>query len=205
MIGIVDYGVGNIKAVANIYNRLNINHFIIKKPEDFVMATRIILPGVGAFDFAMDRLEKSGLKEILSIKVLKDKIPILGICVGMQMLANSSEEGMLPGLGWIPGQVKKFDMSYSKQSFPLPHMGWNSIKPVIPSTLFNNLEVGCFFYFLHSYYFQCDDTKHILSRTCYGEEFASVIQINNIYGIQCHPEKSHQNGINFLKNFAELP
>jgi len=199
MIAIIDYGLGNIKAFANIYKNLNIPFKIITKADELVGSTKIILPGVGAFDYALEQLQKSGLRETIEELVLKQKVPVMGICVGMQILARSSEEGKAIGLGWIKGVVKKFNLS-----LPLPHMGWNNVKPTKPSHLFQNIKTGAHFYFLHSYYFKCQNKEDVIAVADYGGQFACAINSGNIYGIQFHPEKSHQNGIQLLKNFANL-
>ena len=144
---IVDYGIGNIKAFKNIYDKLNINVEIASRKEQFVNVTHLILPGVGTFDWAMSKLNKSGLRETLDLLVLEKKIPILGVCVGMQIMASQSEEGVMSGLNWIKGKVLKLN-----RNIILPHMGWNDIKPLIKSHLFNNIE-NLEFYFLHSYYY----------------------------------------------------
>lgn len=204
MIGIIDYGLGNIKAFSNVYNRLNIPHFYISSREDLLKATKIILPGVGAFDHAMGMLNKSGLREDLDKAVLERKVPVLGICVGMQMMANSSEEGTMTGLNWIEGTVRKFSFSDPaiKTRNPLPHMGWNQIIVQKNSFLFDDLDEEKRFYFLHSYYFDCVNKEHSAASAKYGFEYSCVVNKENVYGIQCHPEKSHHNGVTFLKNFA---
>jgi imidazole glycerol-phosphate synthase subunit HisH len=204
VITIVDYGLGNIKAFANIYKRLNMPCQIVSTVEDLSSATKIILPGVGAFDYAMMALQNSGMREMLDDLVLKKKVPVLGICVGMQMLANSSDEGALPGLGWIDGKVKKIDIDKLDDNEPLPHMGWNSLKQAFSCKLLDSLPQEALFYFLHSFYFECVNKKNIVATAHYGKEFGCVVQENNIYGMQCHPEKSHANGIKFLENFGSL-
>ncbi len=204
MIAIVNYGSGNIQAIGNIYNRLNISFIIAEKSEDLERATKIILPGVGAFDRAMSELEKSGMRAVLDEHVLLKKKPVLGICVGMQLLAKSSEEGFLDGLGWIDGEVKKFDHASFKQATHLPHMGWNNVVPIKDNQLFENVDLSSGYYFLHSYYFSCNKKEDILAVTNYGEQFASAVNSGNIYGTQFHPEKSHHAGIQLLKNFANI-
>lgn len=203
MIGIIDYGVGNIKAFSNIYKNLNIPFKIVKDISEFENITKLILPGVGSFDHAMTSLENSGMREKLDELVLEKKIPVIGICVGMQMLAKSSEEGTLNGLGWIDGIVKKFDKSKIKNA-PLPHMGWNNLKIEKKNKIFDNLEENPRYYFLHSYYFECENKEDVIATATYGEKFDCMINHKNIYGIQCHPEKSHHNGMQLLKNFGEL-
>lgn len=204
MIAIIDYGLGNIKAFANVYKRLNIPHTFATTPDQLKSASKIILPGVGAFDHAMSMLNKSGLRDVLDDVVLEQKKPVLGICVGMQMMANSSEEGEMAGLGWVPGTVKKFNHTDSiiKEKCPLPHMGWNNIIIEKDDALFNNLDVDKRFYFLHSYFFDCDKKQDCIASADYGFKYTCVVQRDNIYGIQCHPEKSHHNGVALLKNFA---
>lgn len=204
MITIINYGLGNIRAFSNVYKRLNIPVTIASRKEELVNARRIILPGVGAFDHAMTMLHASGMKDVLDGLVLHKKIPVIGVCVGMQIMAKSSEEGSLPGLGWINGIVKKFDPSTIKSATQLPHMGWNTITPVKIEKLFEKLEEGSRFYFLHSYYFSCFDAENEIAKTVYGNSFCSAIRANNIYGVQFHPEKSHENGICLLSNFAKL-
>lgn len=203
MIAIIDYGLGNVKAFANVYYKLNIPATIVKNADDLKKATKVILPGVGAFDHALRLLDKSGIRSLLDELVLHRHVPVLGVCVGMQMLANASEEGSLPGLGWINGEVKRF---HSSVNHPLrvPHMGWNNINPIIKDGLLRGLDSDSLFYFLHSYYFHCKHNQDIIAVTEYGEQFACAVNSGNIFGVQFHPEKSHQGGIRLLKNFAEL-
>lgn len=204
MIVIVDYGVGNIKAFTNIYKRLNIPFSVARNANDLLGAKKLILPGVGAFDYAMDQLNDSGMKEQLEILVLQDKVPIVGICVGMQMLAKGSDEGIKPGLGWIDGWVKRFDESKINYSTHLPHMGWNDITNNKSNPLLEGLGESAKFYFLHSYYFECHQSEDEIATTEYGIQFSSAINKSNIYGVQFHPEKSHFNGTKLLENFAKL-
>ena len=204
MITIIDYGVGNIKAFLNIYNQLNIPAKIAQKAEDLEDASNLILPGVGAFDHAMIKLTESGMRDKLSDLVLDKKIPVIGVCVGMQMLANTSEEGDEPGLGWIDAKVRKFDTSGFTQSTLLPHMGWNDVEPLGNNQLFDDLILDCRFYFLHSYYFHCNKKENIIAETDYGGRFVCAVNQNNIYGVQFHPEKSHHYGTQLLKNFSTL-
>jgi len=201
MITLVDYGLGNIQAFAHIYKSLGIACSIARDPKQLSHATRLILPGVGAFDWAMHRLEVSGLCPVLDDLVLNQKVPVLGICVGMQMMANCSEEGHLPGLGWIPGEVKRLDESLLSSKTSLPHMGWNDIAPQ-KHPLFTNMSDPRF-YFLHSYCFLPDSKERVLAEVEYGECFAAAVCRENIIGVQFHPEKSHHWGIQLLQNFAE--
>ena len=148
MIGIIDYGSGNIQAIATIYKNLNIEHQVLNNPEDLKKVDKLILPGVGAFDATMQQLIDSGLKEELNKLVLKEKVPVLGICVGLQVMGFESEEGKLPGLGWIPGKVKKFDKSRIEIKPKLPHMGWNEIKDIRSHPLFDGIDSDFGFYFV---------------------------------------------------------
>jgi glutamine amidotransferase len=204
MIAIIDYGLGNIKAFANVYKRLDISSVIATSRTDLKDANKLLLPGVGSFDQAMGLLEKSGMKQLLDELVLEKNVPILGICVGMQILANSSEEGTRSGLGWIRGEVRKFDFSSNGNCLSIPHMGWNDISLLKQSDLFNDLHNDTRFYFLHSYYFRCTDAQDVVAVTDYGYKFASVVNSGNVYGVQFHPEKSHHWGTRLLENFANL-
>ena len=204
MISILKYGSGNINAIKNIYERLNIPWEFAETTEQVIKAEKMILPGVGAFDETITLLRSTAWFEILEKKVLVDKAPILGICVGMQILGNTSEEGMEEGLGWIPGEVKVFDKQTILNKPKLPHLGWNSIKIEKDVTLLNNINEEIGFYFVHSYYFTCAYSDNVIASTEYGGRFHSAINKDNIYGVQFHPEKSHDNGIQLLKNFAEL-
>lgn len=203
MITIVNYGCGNIFALVNVFKRLNIEINVATTPEDFSHSSKIILPGVGSFDYVMKRFNVSGMREIVEKKALIDKIPVLGICAGMQILSNKSEEGVEKGLGWIEGEVKRFDTSKIPFITKLPHMGWNEIVPK-ENPLFNGIETGARFYFVHSYYFQCKDDSDSIAITNYGINFTSAVNKENIFGVQFHPEKSHQNGETLLLNFARL-
>ena len=204
MITIINYGSGNIRAIGNIYERLRIPFKIANHPEEVMGAKKIILPGVGAFDETISMLDESGFRSILDHEVLNNHIPVLGICVGMQILAKKSEEGSLPGLGWINGEVKKIDKALLTSKPKIPHLGWNSVKVVKANGLFDEVDEKQGFYFLHSYYFECADQDDVMSTTIYGKAFTSSVNHNNTYGVQFHPEKSHHNGMNLLKNFASL-
>ena len=203
MIGIVNYGSGNIQAIATIYQRLHVPFLIASTPAELAQADRIILPGVGAFDQAMHELEASGLRQALDTAALEQKKPVLGICVGMQLLAKSSQEGRAAGLGWIDGEVRKFDHATFGERTLLPHMGWNTVTPTGPDPLFREVVEEHGYYFLHSFYFTCRDQGDVLATTSYGETFTSAVRRGNIAGVQFHPEKSHQNGVRLLQNFAE--
>ena len=200
MITLIDYGLGNIQAFASIYKSLGISCSIASHPRDLVNSTRLILPGVGSFDWAVKQLRSSGFCSILNELVLERKVPILGVCVGMQIMAFSSDEGELPGLGWIPGNVKRFEQtSFSSQMY-LPHMGWNNISHQT-HPLFDDIYDPRF-YFLHSYYYSPSSSQSILAFADYGCSFPAAVFNGHIIGVQFHPEKSHKWGIQLLKNFA---
>lgn len=204
MIAIVDYGLGNVQAFVNIYQRLNIPAVLASTSDSLAQADRIILPGVGAFDWAMQRLESSGLQQALNEQVLHKKVPVLGVCVGMQMMAQSSEEGRKPGLGWIDAEVRRFKFRPNSQQLILPHMGWNDVHLKRTSGLLNGLDAVSRFYFLHSYYFASNRDIDVIATADYGATFTCGIQASNCYGVQFHPEKSHSWGIQLLKNFSEV-
>lgn len=204
MITIIDYGLGNILAFSYVYKRLGIPVAVAKSAADLKEATKLILPGVGAFDHAMELLQQSGMRDVLDELVLSRAVPVLGVCVGMQILASTSEEGQLQGLGWVDGDVRRFVSVSNQQPLRLPHMGWNDVNPVGSSALFAGLNSDVRFYFLHSYYFQCARSENVLAQTEYGTIFSCAVQSKNIFGVQFHPEKSHHYGMRLLKNFAEM-
>lgn len=203
MITIVDYGMGNLGSLSNMFKRIGVQSEITSDRDKLLKAEKMLLPGVGAFDAAMERINNSGFREILDKKALEEKIPVLGICLGMQLLTNSSEEGILPGLGWIPAKTSKF--SFPKDSkLKVPHMGWNLIYEKNPGALTSDLPAEPRFYFVHSYFVQAEDSSHVVATTIHGVEFNSIIQKENIFGAQFHPEKSHKFGMKLLENFARL-
>ncbi|PWB36008.1 imidazole glycerol phosphate synthase subunit HisH [Pseudomonas sp. SDI] len=204
MITIIDYGLGNIQAFVNVYKRLHIPVQVARTAQALEGAEKLILPGVGAFDHAIERLDASGMRETIDRMVRQDKIPVLGICVGMQMLANTSDEGQLPGLGWVPGRVRSFRSVAGLDNIALPHMGWNDVAPVNGNPLFKGFEEDARFYFLHSFYFECAQAEHAAAASTYGLDFSCAVTVDNVYGVQFHPEKSHHFGVGLLKNFAEL-
>ena len=204
MITIIDYGLGNVLAFINLYSRLNIPVVVAKSASDLLNATKLILPGVGSFDHAMQQFDKSGMRQTVEQLVLQKAMPVLGVCVGMQMLAKLSDEGELPGLGWIDGKVTKFNLSDMPRGTNLPHMGWNDVRPLVEGGLFKGMEQDARFYFLHSFYFECHQRENVLAVTDYGEQFSCAVRRNNVYGVQFHPEKSHRFGSQLLKNFAEV-
>lgn len=204
MIHIVDYGLGNVHAFLTMFKRLGLEATRVTTATELIGARKIILPGVGAFDHAMELLDQSGMRPVLENLVVRDKVPVLGICVGMQLLANSSEEGRRPGLGWVPGRVRSFRSDEQSASLPMPHMGWNDVQPRPSSPLFSDLESDARFYFLHSYFFDCDESSHVSAVVSYGLDFTCAVSAGNVYGVQFHPEKSHHFGAQLLKNFGEL-
>jgi glutamine amidotransferase len=204
VITIVNYGLGNIGAFVNMYKRMNIATRIATKPGDLNDATHVILPGVGAFDCAMQLLNASGMREPLDALMRGQKVPVLGVCVGMQILAESSEEGRERGLGWIRARVRSFANCVESAALPMPHMGWNDVKPEPSCSLFSGLENDARFYFLHSYFFECGDRGDVTAGASYGLDFPCAVQHGRVYGVQFHPEKSHHWGSRLLKNFAAL-
>lgn len=204
MIGIIDYGSGNVFAIMNILKQQKIAHFLSGDPKELSQADRYILPGVGAFDPTMKNLMTSGVADVLNEQVIGGGKNILGICVGMHLLAEGSDEGREAGLGWIKGQVTKIDESKLVAAPKLPHMGWNSIECHNKASLFKGIDLSQGFYFLHSYYFKATESSHISATVEFGESLPCVVERDNVHGVQFHPEKSHSNGVRLLKNFAEL-
>jgi len=195
---IVDYGAGNIRSVVRAFERLGEPATVSSDPEVVGKARRLILPGVGSFDAAMTGMEKSQLLPVLEEKVRKEGVPILGICLGLQIFTRGSEEGTLPGLGWIPGETRKFPVEGSRK---VPHIGWNNVVVSRPSYLFDNLPTNPSLYFVHSYYVTCDRDSDVLATSDYGRQFVSIAQVDNIIGVQFHPEKSAHLGLQVLVNF----
>lgn len=202
MIVIVDYGMGNLYSVKNMLKYLGYDSEVTGEASRIEAADKLILPGVGNFGMAMEVIRQTGLLDILNHKVLEEKTPILGICLGMQLLLGHSEEGNCDGLGWIPGQVKRFVFPEHPE-LKVPHMGWDYIEMQKPSPLFDGLAGGGRYYFVHSYYVDCQDRADVAAITEYGIRFDSVVQRDNIMGTQFHPEKSHKFGMEILGNFAK--
>lgn len=203
MITIVNYGMGNLGSVQNMFKRIGVESLISSDKNEIAAATKILLPGVGAFDAAMNRINESGFRAILEHKAKVEKVPILGICLGMQLLTNSSEEGKEKGLGWIPAKTLAFKFS-EEQKLKIPHMGWNIATPTKKSKLTENFEEESRFYFVHSYYVKVENEQDSLLKTSYGLTFDSGIERENIFGAQFHPEKSHKFGMRFLESFAKI-
>lgn len=204
MIHVVDYGLGNVQAFHNVYARLGFESVAARTPEELQRASRVILPGVGSFDHAMTLLQASGMQPVLEEIVQVHGVPVLGVCVGMQILGSGSDEGAQPGLGWVDGYVKDLSGSLSSSNLPIPHMGWNDVRAEPGNPLFAGLVDDAQFYFLHGYYFDCVDHRQSIARTEYGFAFPCAVQKDNVFGVQFHPEKSHHWGVALLKNFASL-
>lgn len=199
MITIIDYSMGNLGSIANMIKKVGHKSIITSDLEEIKNATKLILPGVGSFDNGMRNLAELGMIEVLNQKVLVEKTPILGICLGMQLMTKSSEEGKLAGLRWVDAQTKRF----VSDTLKIPHMGWNIIKHQKESTLFDECESEKRFYFVHSYCVSCNIQEDILANTNYTQDFVSLFEKENIIGVQFHPEKSHKFGMQLLKNFVE--
>lgn len=194
---------GNLGSVKNMFKRVGAKAIISSNIDEIESANKLLLPGVGAFDAAVKALSKRGLIELIKHKAEKEKIPILGICLGMQLLTDKSEEGKLPGLGLIPGSTIKFKAT-SDDSYKVPHMGWNDVAMNNESSLTMDLSDDSRFYFVHSYFVKVENQANSILKTKYGTEFDSGIQKENIMGVQFHPEKSHKFGMKIFENFAKL-
>ena len=204
-VAIIDYGSGNIGSIVNIFRKAGAPAVLSADPDELRRASHLVLPGVGAFDTCMRNLRQSGLIPVLEERVLRAGTPLLGICVGMQMLSRGSEEGVEPGLGWIDAATRRF-VAPPGSSMRIPHMGWNAVRPARPAPLFAGLEIGARFYFVHSYHVQCDDPANVAGVTEYGGPFTAAVRRGNIAGVQFHPEKSHKFGVRLIGNFvADAP
>ena len=202
-IAIINYGAGNLGSIQNMLKKIGAHSYICDRPEQIASTDKLILPGVGSFDTGMGQLIQSGFLPVLNDLVLNQQRPILGICLGMQLMTNGSEEGGFPGLGWIDASTKKLSIN-SDQKLRVPHMGWNTVQIKKSNELFENNETEVRFYFVHSYHVVCNDSKDILTTTPFNGKFTSSFQKNNIYGVQFHPEKSHRYGFDLLKKFSDL-
>lgn len=202
MIVIVDYGMGNIGSIANmLYKvgaeaRISADHAVIES------ASKLIVPGVGAFDQGMQNLASRGLIPLLTRKVMDERVPVLGVCLGMQLFARTSEEGRCSGLGWLEAAAIRFNSEQTNGRLKIPHMGWNTIAVRRPHPILVGLEQEARFYFVHAYHLVCADPKVVLASTTYGDDFTSVVAQDNIIGVQFHPEKSHRFGMQLYRNFA---
>ena len=201
MITIVDYGMGNLGSIRNMLAKIGAPSRIVSDPEQVARAQKLILPGVGAFDAGMESLDRSGLVAVLNERALEARVPTLGICLGMHLMARGSEEGRRTGLGWVDAQVSRFRPS--DVALKVPHMGWNRVSVVRPSPLIEALPEEARFYFVHSYYVSCRKEHDVLLRTNYGVRFDAAFECGNLWGAQFHPEKSHKFGMQLLRNFAE--
>ena len=201
MISIIDYGAGNIGSIKNMIKKIGLKSTITRDIDEIKNSTHIILPGVGSFDYGMNNLKNLNLKDILNHMVLDKKVPFLGICLGMQLITKSSEEGDLPGLGWIDAEVIKF--KFDDNTFKIPHMGWNFVEIKKNNKILSEEELQRF-YFVHSFHVKCNSEKDVISKTNYNYNFVSAINKDNIYGVQFQPEKSHKYGKTLLDKFLKL-
>lgn len=204
MIVVVDYGMGNVGSVANMLRKVGTEAVASADLDVIRNAPKLILPGVGAFDAAMNRLHERGLVEILNRRVLEDRVPILGICLGMQVMTDSSEEGSTTGLGWISGGTRRFNFDGLDPRPRVPHMGWNVVEQARPTPLFEGMYDQPRFYFVHSYHVYCNNQEDVMLTTEYGYRFVSGVSRGNIYGVQFHPEKSHKFGMQLIRRFAGI-
>ena len=203
MIVIVDYGMGNLGSIINMFKKIGVEAKSTSDIKQIEGAKKILLPGVGAFDAAMSKIAEKGFQSVLNYKALEEKVPVLGICLGLQLLTQGSEEGVLPGLGWIEAYTHKFKFD-DNNTLKIPHMGWNEVKVSKGHALVDSLPVPSRFYFVHSYYVKCKHHENELLSCNYGHDFTCAVQHDNIMGVQFHPEKSHKFGMQLLKNFSDL-
>lgn len=206
MIAILDYGMGNPSSIQNMVRKVGGEATITNDIDHIRSASAIVLPGVGAFDNGMEKLKATGMLDVLTTTVMNNRIPFLGICLGMQLLFECSEEGCLEGLGWLPGRVRRFDFARTPDNsrLKIPHMGWNVVRPIGNPSLFKGLNDEACFYFVHSYHVDCSNEKHTIASSSYGYEFTSAVRKDHIWGVQFHPEKSHRFGMALFKNFLEI-
>lgn len=202
VVTIVDFGMGNIASIINMLRKIGAAPTVATEADEIGAADRLVLPGVGAFDSGIRALEERGLLDVLTRKALSERVPVLGICLGMQLLTKGSEEGSLPGLGWIDAEVKRLRVDNGDRPFPLPHMGWNTVDILTrDGGLYAGMEGEVRFYFVHSYGVSCSSQDDVSSTTTYGAEFVSTLHHENLFGTQFHPEKSHRFGMQLLANF----
>ena len=205
MIAIVNYGVGNLGSILNMLKKVgSTDTLIANREEEIRAADKIILPGVGSFDAGMEKINGSGLMDALNEAVLKDRKPLLGICLGMQLLTKGSEEGRSQGIGWIDAYTHRFRFDGPNAALKVPHMGWNEVRPLRESRLTEGIGQPARFYFVHSYYVRCAHAEDALLSCHYGIDFTCAVQHGNIMGVQFHPEKSHKFGMQVLRNFAAI-
>ena len=204
MIAIVDYGAGNVASIANMLKRLGQAAVLSSDPAVLEQADKLILPGVGHFDYGMEKLEASGIIPLLNRRVLEEKIPILGICLGLQLFTRRSDEGVRPGLGWIDAETIAFDRNRLGLTDRIPHMGWSTLEVVRSSRIFTPLDAAARFYFVHSFHLQCQQREDVIGQITHGYPIDVAVERGNIFGVQFHPEKSHRFGIEVLRNFVNL-
>lgn len=203
MIVIVDYGVGNLTSIQNMLKKAGFSSQISNRESDIINAGKLLLPGMGAFDNCMQKLNASGLRPHIEKKALVEKVPVMGICVGLQMFMRSSEEGTEPGLAWVAGDTIRFNSNKMEVPQKIPNIGWLDVQPAKPSAILANLEEPRF-YFAHSYHVKTDSPDTVLLTASYGYQYTVAIEQENLIGVQFHPEKSHKFGLQLLKNFATL-
>ncbi len=204
MIVIVDYGVGNLGSIINMLKKAGAKAIASSNPEVLQQAEKLILPGIGAFDAGMNKLNERGLVPLLNHLALEKKVPFLGLCLGLQLMTKGSEEGQTQGLGWLDAETVRFKFEAEQSQLKVPHMGWNTINIKREHPVFTDLEADARFYFVHSYFVKSNNADHVLATTDYGGDFDSILGRENILGAQFHPEKSHKFGLHLLKNFAEV-
>lgn len=202
MIAIIDYGMGNIGSIMNMIRKAGGESIYTADPDQITGASKIILPGVGAFDQGMQRLEEKGLIGLLHRKALEEKVPFLGICLGMQLMTRGSEEGKRAGLGWFAADTVRFHFDTGQPALRVPHMGWNEVELKQDHYLFKDMPEDPAFYFVHSFHAECDHASQVLTSTVYGYEFASALARGNLCATQYHPEKSHRYGLQLIRNFV---
>lgn len=203
MLVIVDYGLGNLGSIANMASRLGAKPVVSSDPEVLRGAGKLIVPGVGAFDRGMQNLRERGLVDVLAEKALEERVPVLGLCLGMHLFTRGSEEGTEPGLGWLEADTVRFHFGGNGGSLKVPHMGWSDVSVRRPHYLFDNGDEERRYYFVHSFHVVCSDPELVVGETTHGHPFASIVAQDNIVGVQFHPEKSHRYGMALLRNFID--
>ena len=205
MVTIIDYGVGNLNSIKNMLKKIGVDSVISSQSTDIENAEKLILPGIGSFEYGMKKLRSSEFFQSLQQKVLQNKTPILGVCLGAQLLLNGSEEGQpVEGLGWIDGKAVRFDQDKMADNFKVPHMGWNELTIKKESTLFTNMYPDQRYYFVHSYHMVCNQQADILAESNYSYNFVAAVEKQHIVGVQFHPEKSHKFGMKLYENFIKF-
>lgn len=205
MIAIVNYGIGNLGSILNMLQRIGVAAQVAQTPAAILAAEKLILPGVGAFDTGMASLGASGLRDVLDEKVVGQKTPVLGVCLGMQLLGRRSEEGQLPGLGWLDAETIRFRFDPKATGLKIPHMGWNTVRPANGTPIFAGFTEPPRFYFVHSYHMACADAGDVAATVHHGSDVTAAVARGHVMGVQFHPEKSHAYGMKLLRAFADLP